>query len=868
MVAVETPRLRFRKTQQVPTPGPEVADRVVFVESGDVVDAYVTDRYGNPKPLSPTTPAIQAMINAALDDIGESQGSAAASAAAAAASAAAASAAVSGTMPANTIKANPTGSTAAPVDATVAQIKALLAYAKSDIGLGSVDNTSDANKPVSTAMQTALDGKAASSHTHAQSDITGLTAALAGKAASSHNHAIADTTGLQAALDGKAASSHAHATSDVTGLDASLAALAAMANAHAATLTAMRALARPVPGTVGTPSLCYCAGRSARADGYEGFFEWVTGDQSASISADSYGGLWVAPDSHPTGSSGAWRRIVLDNTYRSHWFGDPAATDHAPHIQACINAAPAGAIIDTGPTRVKIATAITINKDNTRLRSIYEITAATAITAYLVTPSSADQALTLSGGSTIAAGSTSINVVSASGVAANDMILLYSDDLLAATTYKKGEIVRVRSVAGNTITFQSATMHNLTTNVSVYRVRPVRGFAADVDAMSQVASTVLHNGIQLSRVVDSKVAARGLNVYNATVSMIAVENSHIEYAGGNPGATTSNGFDYGVVLGNGCSNNKIVANGHNLRHVVACGATSLTGRSNSIDARGTDCKDVVVDSHPGFVDMDITFQAIGNRNGGSPASQPVGCTVQCGGIVRIKGMCDGYDVAAVVVQPFQNTDDSFVVDVTLANAGATATRGVNFDIQKIGGVINLIDIAVTGADAPGASGWGIGLTTVSAYSALEVEKLLIRQSKCSGAQFAIGIQTATGNTFRHIAFRDNNCEATTSKIVINNPGTIELITLDGNAIKGVGDSQKGFWLVGTGGTTAEVRVTGNNFEGVAANTSAIAIHCQQAPTAAIGASNRFKGFVAGSSPNFGDYRPAFNAVAGDYRTNP
>jgi hypothetical protein len=53
---------------------------------------------------------------------------------------------------------------------------------KAMVGLGNVDNTSDANKPVSTATQTALDGKAASSHTHAQSDVTGLTAALSGKA--------------------------------------------------------------------------------------------------------------------------------------------------------------------------------------------------------------------------------------------------------------------------------------------------------------------------------------------------------------------------------------------------------------------------------------------------------------------------------------------------------------------------------------------------------------------------------------------------------------------------------------------------------------------------------------------------------------
>lgn len=42
---------------------------------------------------------------------------------------------------------------------TPAQLKTDLALTKSDVGLSNVDNTSDANKPVSTATQTALDGK-------------------------------------------------------------------------------------------------------------------------------------------------------------------------------------------------------------------------------------------------------------------------------------------------------------------------------------------------------------------------------------------------------------------------------------------------------------------------------------------------------------------------------------------------------------------------------------------------------------------------------------------------------------------------------------------------------------------------------------
>jgi hypothetical protein len=129
---------------------------------------------------------------------------------------------------------------------------------KSDLSLGNVDNTSDVNKPVSTATATAISAastadRARSNHTGTQSagTITGLatvattgayadlsgpptipddstlvhktgTETVAGvKTFSSSpvvpdsSFAIAKTTGLQTAIDGKAASSHTHAASDV-----------------------------------------------------------------------------------------------------------------------------------------------------------------------------------------------------------------------------------------------------------------------------------------------------------------------------------------------------------------------------------------------------------------------------------------------------------------------------------------------------------------------------------------------------------------------------------------------------------------------------------------------------------------------------
>ena len=51
-----------------------------------------------------------------------------------------------------------------------------------DVGLGNVDNTSDADKPLSTAATTALAGKSDTGHTHTISNVTDLSAASICKA--------------------------------------------------------------------------------------------------------------------------------------------------------------------------------------------------------------------------------------------------------------------------------------------------------------------------------------------------------------------------------------------------------------------------------------------------------------------------------------------------------------------------------------------------------------------------------------------------------------------------------------------------------------------------------------------------------------
>jgi hypothetical protein len=67
---------------------------------------------------------------------------------------------------------------ATPVQ-SVAGRTGTVTLAKADVGLSNVDNTSDLSKPISTAAQTALDGKAALSHTHTASQVTDFNTAAA-----------------------------------------------------------------------------------------------------------------------------------------------------------------------------------------------------------------------------------------------------------------------------------------------------------------------------------------------------------------------------------------------------------------------------------------------------------------------------------------------------------------------------------------------------------------------------------------------------------------------------------------------------------------------------------------------------------------
>lgn len=91
----------------------------------------------------------------------------------------------------------------APVTSVAGRTGAIT-LTNADVGLANVDNTTDANKPISNATQTALNGKAATSHTHTISDVTNLQSTLDTKLTSADLSNYATTSALSSGLAAKA----------------------------------------------------------------------------------------------------------------------------------------------------------------------------------------------------------------------------------------------------------------------------------------------------------------------------------------------------------------------------------------------------------------------------------------------------------------------------------------------------------------------------------------------------------------------------------------------------------------------------------------------------------------------------------------
>lgn len=104
---------------------------------------------------------------------------------------------------------------------SVAGRQGAVVLTKNDVGLSSVDNTSDANKPVSSAQLAALNLKANAANPAFTGTPTGITKAHVGLGSVDNTSDLAKpiSTATQTALNGKASATHTHTGLDISAID-------------------------------------------------------------------------------------------------------------------------------------------------------------------------------------------------------------------------------------------------------------------------------------------------------------------------------------------------------------------------------------------------------------------------------------------------------------------------------------------------------------------------------------------------------------------------------------------------------------------------------------------------------------------------
>lgn len=180
------------------------------------------------------------------------------------------------------------------------------------------------------ALETALDGKADTNHTHVLADITDAGSAAGSDvedfAAASHTHVLADITdaGTAAGSDTGdfAAAVHTHAPSDITGLTASAAELNVLDG---------------IPGTLTATELGYCDGVTS---GIQGQLDGKAASSHSHAASDITSGVFDQARLG-SGSSGAGTKVLYDDqTFKTPASGgvntanSPAAGEFAKFTDA------------------------------------------------------------------------------------------------------------------------------------------------------------------------------------------------------------------------------------------------------------------------------------------------------------------------------------------------------------------------------------------------------------------------------------------------------------------------------------------------------------------------------------------------------
>lgn len=494
--------------------------------------------------------------------------------------------------------------------------------------------------------------------------------------------------------------------------------------------------------------LVYVASRTTDGDGGEGYWRFDAGS-----SATANGGTILAPDA----GTGRWLRVDT-RVLKPRQFGAAGngSTDDSTAWQSLIGALVEGSEVDGEGKTYRIVTTLQALKasgapDNVTVRNC-SFLADGGASDFVFNVFGSGVSLTSVG--TVTAGATTLTATGAVAGDAGKWIFLASTDKtcpVKADTYTSGEMLQIRSVSGTTITFETPTKLAYSTSVTAVLVTTIKGWRFENCRFTGDAAET-QGGVRFYRAENGYADTRGLNMGYATQFWEQSVYCEFRHYGGNPGISTDNGTDYGVVAGNGCVGLTGHCSGYEYRHVFASGGTQAIDLFGYIYAQGESMKDSVFDAHPNVLACTCKVISLRPRTGGAFSSQPVGLAWQGGGYLDADVTVDGYATSAILIQPHMSTTkDQIRIRGRAMNPTAAAIRGIECDLYKAGGSIEVIDIDFVAEGLTAASSRAVSIDTNNCASGVSVNNINVR-GHFEGVGYGVLTFQRSGHTINSIRY--------------------------------------------------------------------------------------------------------------------
>lgn len=418
----------------------------------------------------------------------------------------------------------------------------------------------------------------------------------------------------------------------------------------------------------------YVLGRTADADGGEGFFRF-----DAASAASANGGTVLAPDA----GTGRWIRIrkpVVDP--REFGAAGNGSTNDATALQAALTAA-AGGILDLMGLTYRCDTALTgvanVKVRNGTLDYSQGLASGQIGVSFAGTLGSADTSL-----SAVAYTDRTLTVTSNAAYAADDDLLIRCSDVWASVDSSlRGQWVRVKSKTSTTILNLFGSAYDAyTTSRELYKPTLLKNvifedvtFIGRGDSYTQYGLRFQYaKNITIRNCTFKDWAYAGLEFY--TSRDIKVIGCHFEHGEDALGAS------YGSAFYHCCENITFVdCSGLDLRHLFTTGGTLGVNRFITVKGcTGIGMTDSFLDAHPPteFCVFD------GNTGEHETAFEGDGIVYQgANGTITNNQIISAYN-AGILLQPFAyHNRDSFVVSGNLISRIESATGyGILIDIRS------------------------------------------------------------------------------------------------------------------------------------------------------------------------------------------